>query len=87
MFIPLNTENPKVHIERLSMNLYVDADLKVVKQSNNEVLQVSRLPGSGPAVQRKKKIWTGVPTARWRAVGREKSNPMYTPSFGSTREG
>jgi hypothetical protein len=43
VFIPLKIEKPDVHRERLSMKLYVDADLKVMKKSNDEALQESRL--------------------------------------------
>jgi hypothetical protein len=45
------------------------------------------LSGSDPAVQRKKNIQIGVPTARRHAVGGEYSNPTYPPNFGSTCEG
>jgi hypothetical protein len=38
MFIPLKTEKPNIHNERLLMKLYDDVDLKVVKKSNDEAL-------------------------------------------------
>jgi hypothetical protein len=41
VFIPLKIEKPNVHNEGLSIKLYIDADLKVVKKSNNESHQVS----------------------------------------------
>jgi hypothetical protein len=40
-----------------------------------------RLLGSGPAVQWKKKIWTGVPTTRRRAVRWEYSNDVRVPNL------
>jgi hypothetical protein len=43
VFIPLKSKKPKVHNERLLMKLYVNADLKVVKKSIDEALEVSRL--------------------------------------------
>jgi hypothetical protein len=46
MFIPLKNENINVHNELLSMKLYIDANLIVVKKSNDEALQVSRLHNS-----------------------------------------
>jgi hypothetical protein len=46
VFIPLKTEKPNVHNERLSMKFYVDTGLRVEKKSNDEALQVSRLRSS-----------------------------------------
>jgi hypothetical protein len=46
VFIPLKTEKLNVHNKHLSIKLYVDADLRVVKKSNDESLQVSRFHSS-----------------------------------------
>jgi hypothetical protein len=74
----MKTEKHNVHNERLSMRLYIDVNLKVVKMSTRTAYRC--LPGSYPAVQRKKKIQTGVPAERRCAV-REKTPIMRTIQF------
>jgi hypothetical protein len=46
VFIPLKNEKPNIHDDHLSIKLYVDTDLKVEKNSNDEALQLSRLRSS-----------------------------------------